>query len=580
MNAAPGAFLAQPSLEKEAATFQEYAAIALLVLASWLWLPQAWLLASGVQTIAQGRGLASLWPLAAGVALFGGLRAWCEAKGGQLASLQARDRLSAMRAAAVQALAASSPLDRERAASGQAASAMAEQAEAMVPWLSRYRSAQWRVRLVPWLLLAAVAWQSWVAALILLLAAPLIPLFMAIVGWRARAASEEQMVELGGMNAFLLDRLRGLSTLRALDAVDATARRLRSNAESLRVRSMRVLRIAFLSSAVLELFSALGVAMVAVYVGFHLLGPMDFGSWGHKLDLGQALFVLLLAPAFFEPLRELSAVWHDKAAGQAAEAALAQLGSGAQTLQGAGREEAGNGSSSPETATRGCALRLERLRIHAPGSSRIQTLPALELKPGEHLALCGPSGSGKSVLLAQIAGLLPTAESGRIFVDGKLLTGASAGSLRARMAWMGQRPHVFGGSMGMNLSLGRDRVSATQMVQAAERAGLGHIMLGRPGASLGEGGSGLSGGEVVRLALARLALSSEAGLLLVDEPTAHLDGATAAQVIQALLELARGRTLIVATHDEELAALMHRRLDLSEPMDIHPSACGLEERPA
>ena len=187
-----------------------------------------------------------------------------------------------------------------------------------MPWLSRYQTAMWRVRTVPLVIALAVASQSWVVALILVVAAPLIPLFMAIVGWRAKAASQAQMVELGGMNAFLLDRLRGLSTLRALGAVDATAQRLRANAESLRERSMRVLRIAFLSSAVLELFSALGVAMVAVYVGFHLLGHLPFGSWGQTLSLGQALFVLLLAPSFFDPLRELSAVWHDRASGEAA----------------------------------------------------------------------------------------------------------------------------------------------------------------------------------------------------------------------------------------------------------------------
>src|SRR5206468_10212384 len=134
-----------------------------------------------------------------------------------------------------------------------------------------------------------VASLSWAAAAILLIAAPLIPIFMAIVGWRARAASEAQMVEMGGMNAFLLDRLRGLATLRALDAVDATAKRLGETAQSLRERTMAVLRIAFLSSAVLELFSALGVAMVAAYVGFHLLGTFEFGAWGRRLSLGEGM---------------------------------------------------------------------------------------------------------------------------------------------------------------------------------------------------------------------------------------------------------------------------------------------------
>lgn len=168
-------------------------------------------------------------------------------------------QLSSLRALVLQSLAQASPLDKSRPASGQAASAMVEQAEAIVPWLARYQSAMWRVRLLPLVILATVAWQSWVVALILMVAAPLIPLFMAIVGWRAKAASEEQMLQLGHMNAFLLDRLRGLSTLRALHAVDLTGQRLRDHAEGLRARTMRVLRIAFLSSAVLELFSALGV---------------------------------------------------------------------------------------------------------------------------------------------------------------------------------------------------------------------------------------------------------------------------------------------------------------------------------
>ena len=190
------------------------------------------------------------------------------------------------------------------------------------------------------------------AALILLFAAPLIPLFMAIVGWRAKAASEEQLVQLGGMNAFLLDRLRGLSTLRAFGAVEATGRQLHEHAQSLRVRTMRVLRIAFLSSAVLELFSALGVAMVAVYIGFHLLGVLRFGAWGQALSLGQALFVLLLTPAFFEPLRELSAVWHDRAAGEAALERLQAMAARAQPLVGDVRESEAARLSNQELAER------------------------------------------------------------------------------------------------------------------------------------------------------------------------------------------------------------------------------------
>jgi ATP-binding cassette subfamily C protein CydD len=518
-----------------------------LVLASLLWLPQALLLAMAVQSMAGGEGMEPLWPLAAGVALLGALRAWCEAGGARRANLQARSLVSALRLQVLRTLAGTSPLDRQRAASGQAASAMADQ------------TAMWRVRTVPLAIALAVASQSWVAALILVLAAPLIPLFMAIVGWRAKAASEAQMVELGGMNAFLLDRLRGLSTLRALGAVDATAHRLRASAESLRERSMRVLRIAFLSSAVLELFSALGVAMVAVYVGFHLLGHLPFGSWGRTLTLGQALFVLLLAPSFFEPLRELSAVWHDRASGEAAVQALAQLGRDAQPLPGA---LPGAASVPGRAASQACALHLEQVRAQAPGGPCMLAPLTLDVRPGEHVALWSPSGSGKSLLLAQIAGLLPVAAPGRIHIDGQLLDGGSAGRLRARMAWMGQSPHVFAGSVANNLTLGRQGFALGELRQALRQAGLGPLAQARSGATLGEGGTGLSGGEIVRLALARLVLSRDAGLLLVDEPTAHLDPDTAAQVTDALLQLARGRTLVVATHDAELAAAMHRVVDL------------------
>ena len=535
-----------------------------LVLASLLWLPQAALLALAVQSMADGAAMEPLWPLwqlAAGVALLGGLRAWCDASGTRRANLQARSLVSALRAQVLRTLAGTSPLDRQRAASGQAASAMAEQAEAIVPWLARYQSAMWRVRLLPLVILAAVALQSWVAALILMVAAPLIPLFMAIVGWRAKAASEEQMLQLGHMNAFLLDRLRGLSTLRALHAVELTGQRLRDHAEDLRTRTMRVLRIAFLSSAVLELFSALGVAMVAVYIGFHLLGTLNFGAWGDKLGLGQALFVLLLAPAFFEPLRDLSAVWHDRAAGEAALQTLQSMQ--AQSMQIVGAQHAAEASPVDEQSWPGqpVSVSVSGLKVQAPGSDSSLAPLSLHIQAGEHVALWSPSGSGKSVLLAQIAGLLPV-QQGRIEVDRQTLDAGSATQLRRRMAWLGQLPHVFAGSAARNIALGRSSVGPEQIAEATQLAALDEALEHRPGASLGEGGAGLSGGEVVRLALARIAAQTQAGLLLVDEPTAHLDPETAAQITQSLRHLARGRTMLVATHDAQLAAAMDRVIEL------------------
>lgn len=527
--------------------------------AALLWLPQAALLAMAVQGLASGQGLRAVWLPAGAILLLGLLRAACEAWGARRTFGRARARLSALRAQTAEALADGSPLDRGRAPSGKAASVLAEQAEALVPYLVRYQPARWRATVVPVFILGAVACFSWVAALVLLVAAPLIPIFMAIVGWRAKAASEAQMVEMGSMNAFLLDRLRGLATLRALDAVDATAHRLGDAAQSLRVRTMSVLRIAFLSSAVMELFSALGVAMVAAYVGFHLLGSLGFGTWGRTLSLGEGLFVLLLAPAFFEPLRELSAVWHDRAAGEAALQALDGLQQNTLPLPGASaslkRAATGAAGAAPAVAVHG-------LHFSWPGEPT-SVFDGLELRvaAGEHIALAGPSGSGKTALLSLLAGLVPAAR-GEISIGGVPLTDHTVAALRQRMAWMGQAPHVFAGSVEANVALGREDVGTPRVAEAMRFASLDAVAQAHPGTALGEGGRGLSGGEAVRLALARIAVHPHADLLLVDEPTAHLDSETAARVADALVELARGKTLIVATHDPALAARMDRVVSL------------------
>ncbi|RNF31290.1 ABC transporter ATP-binding protein [Massilia aurea] len=538
--------------------------------AALLWIPQAALLAHAVQRLANGAGLADMLAPACAFLALGVLRASSEAWGARRLFAASRLHLATLRSRAAQALASRSPLDRERLASGRAASALAEQAEAVLPWLVRYQPARMRTMLAPPVIALAVFYYSWTAALILVVAAPLIPVFMAVIGWRAKAASEAQLQVIGGMSGFLLDRLRGLSTLRALGAVDTIAQRVRASAESVRASTMRVLRIAFLSSTALELFSALGVALVAVYVGFHLLGEIGPGSWGARLTLAEGLFILLLAPAFFEPLRELAAVWHDKASGEAALKELEQLQHAGLALPGALAMPASQNLPAGRAPV-APSVDIEGLVLQHPGEAPLFDGEDLYVRAGEHLALVGPSGSGKTTLLSVIAGLAP-ASGGAVRIGGVPLDAQSAADLRAGMAWIGQKPHVFSGSVRGNVSLERDGIDSAAAGAAVRRAGLGHVGHGTPGDSLGEGGLGLSGGELVRLALARAVCAPHAGLLLADEPTAHLDRDTAAGVIDALVELAQGRTLIVATHDLTLAARMKRVVRIGEPLTKRSAA--------
>jgi ATP-binding cassette subfamily C protein CydD len=394
------------------------------------------------------------------------------------------------------------------------------------------------------LILALALWNSWAVAVVLLISGPLIPVFMALVGLAAKEASRRQMSEIGSLNDLLVERLSALVDIRLLGAHDNVLQGFSDQAEGLRRRTMETLRIAFLSSTVLELFAAIGVAMVAVYVGFSLLGMLNFGVWGGTLSPEAGIFLLLLAPEFFQPLRDLSAAWHDKAAAEAVAGEVAQwerakthrlLGQGAPVpaLQGRAR-----------ISLRGCTL---------PNGTQ---LPDISIEQGESVALVGPSGVGKTSVLRLIAGLLvPT--SGKVMVAGHVLDTTNADAWRARLGWMPQTPHFFNASTKKNLMLGQNVAPDAALKQAA----VSDVVAAMPqglNTRLGENGGGLSGGEARRLTLAR-AINGAPDVILADEPTADLDAATAKAVSDGLLaQVARGATVIVATHDPALAARMGR----------------------
>ncbi|WP_230060376.1 thiol reductant ABC exporter subunit CydD [Agrobacterium fabrum] len=521
-----------------------------------LWLPQAGLLAFSVGKIADGEPMMAVVPAAVSVLILGLLKAWLEKVAARLSFRAARAALSQRRFEALQAVAKVSPLDLSRTASGEAAGIVAEAAEALVPYLSRFQPARMKATIVPLVFVLAILPFSWIAALVLLLAMPTIPLFMALIGWQAKAASEKQLAETGNINAFLLDRLRGLETIRTLKAVDLTAARLGADAQNLKKRTMAVLRIAFLSSAVLELFAAIGVAMTAVYIGFHLLGFLDFGAWGEKLTLAEGLFILLLAPAFFEPLRELSAVWHDRAAGEAALDALATLTVGGSKIVGEGADVVRAPSSTPGL------LEMENLSFAYPNAPPVIRNFNLTVQQGERVAILGASGCGKSTVLSLIAGLAEAGE-GVIRIGGVTLDDATADGLRGTIGWVSQKPFFFAASMKANIRFGRLAVSDAMVEEVLHRTGLDRLTRARRHLQIGDGGYGISGGEAVRLAIARAFADPATQLVLADEPTAHLDRETAALVTDNLLQLAKGRTLIVATHDPVLAARMDRIVDMT-----------------
>lgn len=516
---------------------------------------QAWLLARVLDSaIVGGVPRHELLGGIAGIAGLMLLRA-CIAWAGERAGADASERIKRhVRQSLFLRLVQKGPYWSRGKASGELASAVVDQVEALDGFFAKYLPAMAAAAMLPVAFSVVLLPVDVIAGLVLLITAPLIPLFMALVGWGAQGASRRHLRAFARLSGFFADRLRGLSTLKLYGRAQAEAQSVVAASDALRQRTMSVLRIAFLSSAVLEFFAALGVAGIAVYIGLTYLGFLDV-RWS-PLTLQAGLFCLLMAPEVYAPLRQFAAHYHDRATALAAVTQIAVLFDGLPQVE---SEAAPALDGKPAHAGKGAAVVIDGLHVEAPGRGQaVLADAALALAPGEHMALMGPSGIGKSTLIEAIARLRPA--SGEIRIDGLPLAQWDETALRQRVALIGQRPQLLAGSIADNIRLGRPGATNAQVEDAARRACVLEFAQDLPqglDTVLGSRGHGLSGGQAQRVALARLFLR-DPGLILLDEPTAHLDDATQARVLDEVLQFAAGRTLVLATHAPAVAARLPR----------------------
>ena len=455
-----------------------------------------------------------------------------------LAQRAAADTKHALRVRLSARLAERGPLWVGGERTGELAQTLTAGVEAMDGFVALYLPQVVLATTAPLLVMVVVFRTDPLSGLVLLVTGPLVPFFMALVGVKTAERSLEQWLALQRLGGAFLDTATGLATLKAFGRADAAVRALGAAGEALRVSTMAVLRIAFLSSMVLELLATIGTALVAVGIGLRLLyGRIDFES---------GLFVLLLTPEFYRPLRGLGAAWHAGMAGREAGRRIVEILDGEET----GPTMRPTWGGSPTSTSSPPRLVFEDVRA-AYGAGPHNALDGVSfgVPAGQTVALVGPSGSGKTTTANLLLRFLePT--GGRILVDGASLGTIEPDTWRSRMAWLPQRPTLFHGSVLDNLRLGRPDATRVEVWAAAEEARARDFIEDLPqglDTPLGESGLRLSAGQARRIALARAFLRDPA-VLILDEPTAELDPETEEQLLPALRRLREGRTTLLIAH--------------------------------
>ncbi|MFN4134762.1 MAG: ATP-binding cassette domain-containing protein [Novosphingobium sp.] len=512
-------------------------------------------LAGFIAALAEGR---RAWPLLVGMGLGALVRAGAQA-GAVVAGHRAAARAKAAWRNRLVAALLPGRLLRGRLV-GEDLRVAIDDVEAFEGLVARFRPLRQAAAVCALLVAAAVALASWFSALILLLTLVPFGAGMILAGLAGKAEADRQFAALSRMSGLFVDRVAALPVILAFAAEDRVTRQIGEAARDVAARTMQVLKIAFVSSAMLEFFAALAVALVAVYCGFSLLGLLPFPAPEH-LTLGEAFFALALAPEFYLGMRRLAAAYHDKQQGEAAQrsmqAALAEADAiparpdAAGQAGTAGGQVASPGVGSPSVGSPSVGrLAVGGLVIAYPDGSRIGPVDAGWHGPGLHV-VTGESGAGKSSLLHGLLGLAPVAAGG-ITLDGRIVSGPD---LLPLVGWAGQRPLLLPGTLDDNLRLGEsDAAPAADLAPLLAASGLDAVLLRRGhDLRIDARGSGLSGGERRRIGVVR-AIASGRPVLLLDEPTADLDAATGAAIADVLLQAAQTRLVIAATHDPALIA--------------------------
>ncbi|TDB70072.1 thiol reductant ABC exporter subunit CydD [Micromonospora sp. KC723] len=401
---------------------------------------------------------------------------------------------------------------------------------------------------VPLAVLARLVFADWGSALIIALTLPLIPIFGALLGWQAQAATERQWRRLSMLGGHFLDMVAGLPTLRVFGRARAQTDVVRRMADGHRVATMRTLRVAFLSALVLELVATLSVALVAVPVGIRLLGG--------GITLSTALLVLLLTPEAYLPLRAAGSRFHASMEGLTALDEALTVSAAPATVA---------PTATPAVAPAGSGeIRFENVTVAYDRTTALRDV-TLTVRPGERIAVVGPSGAGKSTLLGLLLGFV-TPTAGRVTVDGVDLAHVDLDGWRRQVAWVPQRAHLFAASLADNIRLGAPDTPDAALATAVADAALDDVVAALPdglATILGERGHGLSSGQRQRVALAR-AFLRDAPLVLLDEPTARLDTASEAVVLAATRRLVQGRTALLVAHRPALLADADRILRVQD----------------